>query len=182
MKKLSRVIGVCGSAFDRSKYERETLLFALVRMDGRLEGISRTSIEIDGTDSTRAISDEVLDRYRERSNYVMLPGITFGGLNLCDIAEINTATGLPVISLVSHRPDLDSIKHAVMKHIPDPQKRIAILEKTEIFALRIDSSYMIYANLAGIDADEAELLIRKSTLFGKMPEPLRISKLISGIL
>lgn len=182
VKKLSRVIGVCGSAFDRFRHDRETLLFALVRMDGRLEGVSRISIETDGTDSTSAISDEILNRYCERANYVMLPGITFGGLNLCDIAEINAATGLPVLSIVRHRPDLDSIKHAVMKHTPDPQKRIAILERTGIFALFINNSYMIYANLAGIDAAEAELLLRKSTLFGKMPEPLRIARMISGIV
>ena len=182
MKELSRIVGICGSAFDRTRQGRETLLFTLVRMDGRLEGISRTTIETDGTDSTSTITGEILERYCERSNYVMLPGITFGGLNFCDITEINSATGLPVISLVRHMPDLASIKHAVMKHTPDPQNRISILEKTDLISLTIGGSYTIYANLAGINAKEAELIIRKSTLFGKMPEPLRIGKMISEII
>lgn len=180
MKKLSRVVGVCGSAFDRTSHGRENLLFVLVRLDGRLEGVSKTSIETDGTDSTRAISDEILKRYCERCNYVMLPGITFAGLNLCDVAQIYSETGIPVLSIVRHKPDLDSIKHAVMKHTPDPQKRISILEKTLIFDLPVNNDYMVYANLAGINPEEAKLIIRKSTLLGKTPEPLRIARMISG--
>jgi len=182
VKKFPRIVGVCGSAFHRDENGKENLLFTLVRMDGRLEGVSRTSIEIDGNDSTAAISDEILNRYIERSNYVMLPGITFGGLNFCDIAEINNSTGLPVVSLIRHKPDLDAIKHAVEDHTHDPQNRIAILERTEIIGLTIGDSYTIYANLAGINAKEAELLVRKSTLLGKMPEPLRIAKMISDLV
>ncbi|WP_393971235.1 DUF99 family protein [Oxyplasma meridianum] len=182
MKRFPRIVGVCGSPFNRDQNGNETLLFTLVRMDGRLEGVSRTSIEIDGTDSTNAIKAEILSRYIERSNYVMLPGITFGGFNFCDIAEINASTGLPILSLIKHKPDLDSIKHAVEKHTQDARKRIAILEKTEIIDLTMRNGYKIYANLAGINAREAELLVRKSTIFGKTPEPLRIGRMISEIV
>ena len=59
MKELSRTVGICGAPFDRTENEMETLAFVLVRMDGRIEGISKARVETDGTDSTEAIIGEI---------------------------------------------------------------------------------------------------------------------------
>ena len=74
MKELSRTVGICGAPFDRTENEMETLAFVLVRMDGRIEGISKARVETDGTDSTEAIIGEIQKKYSERCNYIMMPG------------------------------------------------------------------------------------------------------------
>ena len=182
MKELSRTVGICGAPFDRTENEMETLVFVLVRMDGRIEGISKARVETDGTDSTEAIIGEIQKKYSERCNYIMMPGITFAGLNICNISEVYSATVIPVLSIVKHSPDTASIKRAIIRHTYDPEKRISILEQASPVLLSLRENFSVYANLAGIHKKEAELLLRKSIIFGKVPEPLRLARMISGIL
>ena len=182
MKKLSRIVGICGAPFDRAETEKETLAFVLVRMDGRIEGISRSKVEVDGTDSTRVIIDEIQKNYAERCNYMMMSGITFAGLNICNISEIYSSTDIPVLSIVKQNPDTESMKRAIIRHTHEPEIRIAILEKTATVLLSVREKFNVFANLEGIQKKDAELLVRKSIIFGNLPEPLRLARMISSIL
>lgn len=182
MKGLSRILAICGAPFDWTLEDKETLVFILVRLDGRVEGISSTVIHIDGTDSTDVIINEIQENYSERCNYIMMPGITFAGLNVCNISQINLATGIPVLSIVKHSPETESIKNAIMKHTFDPEIRISILEQTDTVPIKVHENFNLYVNLAGISKKDALFLIRKSIIFGKLPEPLRLARMISGIL
>ncbi|MCL4326760.1 MAG: DUF99 family protein [Candidatus Thermoplasmatota archaeon] len=182
MKKNIRILGVDDAPFRRDRDDQTELVMTVMRMDFKIEGIIIRKIMLDGYDSTDAIIDILNHDMGESVNLVMTDGITFGGMNICDLDEVYEESQRPVISVTRREPDKEALISAIEKHHSEPQRGIDIIRRSRIEKIEIGNRKSIYVNLKGIEISEARRIIEKTRKEGLMPEPVRISHLIGSAI
>ncbi len=182
MKKNIRILGVDDAPFRRDRDDQTELVMTVMRMDFKIEGIIIRKIMLDGYDSTDAIIDILNHDMGESVNLVMTDGITFGGMNICDLDEVYEESQRPVISVTRREPDEEALISAIEKHHSEPQRGIDIIRRSRIEKIEIGNRKSIYVNLKGIEISEARRIIEKTRKEGLMPEPVRISHLIGSAI
>lgn len=182
MKKNIRILGVDDAPFRRDRDDQTELVMTVMRMDFKIEGIIIRKIMLDGYDSTDAIIDILNHDMGESVNLVMTDGITFGGMNICDLDEVYEESQRPVISVTRREPDKKALISAIEKHHSEPQRGIDIIRRSRIEKIEIGNRKSIYVNLKGIEISEARRIIEKTRKEGLMPEPVRISHLIGSAI
>ncbi|KPV45846.1 MULTISPECIES: DUF99 family protein [Acidiplasma] len=178
MKKGIRILGIDDGPFKKNVDKETILTGVLIKPDGYIEGILLRTIAVDGTDVNEKILSMVNGRFLREINIIMTNGITFGGFNVMDIEKINNNTGIPVISIIRKKPDIDSIKSALEKHFIDHDYRFNIINKNLPVLVTVNGRNL-YINHAGIDYDSAVLVIKKTLKMGNIPEPVRMAHLIA---
>ena len=182
MKKNIRILGVDDAPFRRDRDDQTELVMTVMRMDFKIEGIIIRKIMLDGYDSTDAIIDILNHDMGESVNLVMTDGITFGGMNICDLDEVYEESQRPVISVTRREPDKEALISAIEKHHSEPQRGIDIIRRSRIEKMEIGNRKSIYVNLKGVEISEARRIIEKTRKEGLMPEPVRISHLIGSAI
>lgn len=154
----------------------KALLIGVV-MDGlKVEDILIETVEVDGLDATdKALSliskADVLD-------LILLHGIPYAGFNLIDARRLYEETSYPVLCVLDRKPDMQRVKKALERKFPDWQKRLQTLEKTTPIEIYLDDVKLFVA-VQGLTLSEACRLLQETIVLGKIPEPLRVAKLIA---
>ena len=177
MKKEIRILGIDDMPFSFND-ERVDIVGAITRGGIYLEGILKTTIEVDGKDSTEKIIEMVgRSRHRGQIKIIMVNGIALGGFNILDCEKIFHATSIPVITVARKKPDIKKIEEALKKHFNDWKERIDLVNKgkTEEINLR----YPLYIKYFGIERIKAIDAIKLSIVRGAIPEPIRVAHLIA---
>lgn len=182
MKKNIRILGVDDAPFRRDRDDQTELVLTVMRMDFKIEGIIIRKIMLDGYDSTEVIIDILNHDMGESVNLVMTDGITFAGMNICDLDEVYEKSKRPVISITRKEPDREALISAIEKHHSEPHRGIDIIKRSRIEKIEIGNRKSIYVNLKGIEISEARRIIEKTRKEGLMPEPIRISHLIGSAI
>lgn len=181
MKQQIRVLGIDDSPF-RFGAGNALVVGALVRVPSYLEGVMRTEVVVDGTDSTEKIIEMVLkSRYREQIKVILIDGIALAGFNIIDMERMNAALGIPVLTLTRDKPDLEKMKSALEKHFDDWKQRYALIAKHELKEIATDHK-PLHASGLGLEWTEFEEIVRLSTVRGVVPEPLRMAHLIASAI
>jgi len=177
MKKEIRILGIDDMPF--SFGDRNTDIVAVVMRGGTyLEGVMKTTIEVDGLDSTDKIIEMIENsRHKRQLRIIMIDGIALGGFNVFDGEKIRKETGLPVITITRNKPDMRKIKETLKKHFNDWEKRWEIVSKKETKEIRL--KYPVYVKHFGIGEEEAKSIIKLSIIRGAIPEPIRVAHLIA---
>lgn len=151
---------------------------AIYRGGQFLDGMVTTKIRRDGRNATTKLVSMVKgSRYFPQLHYMMLDGIALGGFNVIDINTLHQETSLPVLVVVRHRPDMASVKRAVMR-LAQWRARWRLIERAGV----VESVSGLFVQRAGLDAEEAEALLDLSCTRAKIPEPLRAAHIIAGAL
>jgi endonuclease V-like protein UPF0215 family len=155
---------------------------ALIRTPNYVEAIMKSEIDVDGWNSTQSVADMVRDsRYKDNISVIFLDGIALGGFNVLDLQGLNEEVGVPVASISRKRPDSESIRAALEKKFDDWRERFDLIEKNEI--KRVETEHKpLYVQHVGIGLEELTGIIRKSTVRGALPEPIRVAHLIVSAL
>ncbi len=152
-----------------------------------LVGLDRTAVNIDGRDAT----DHVLkmlqsSKHLKEIQYILLDGVALGGFNLVDCDALYSALKIPIITFSVKNPDLPSMKAALLKHFPDAEERIAILDRIgspEEYDVDIGlGPNIVYFKPFGTTITIAQELLRVLCKRSKVPEPLRLAHLIASVL
>ncbi len=178
MKNGLRILGLDDGPFNRNSDTKTVMVGVLMRLNSYVEGISIGTITVDGTDATETIQSMLNGRFRNNINFIMSNGITFGGFNIMDIAMLNHATGIPIISITRKKPDIDSMFSALKLHFPDYIEKIKLIKQTSVNKIEYDRK-ILYINCSGISVDDALYVVKKTTIMGNMPEPVRMAHLIA---
>jgi endonuclease V-like protein UPF0215 family len=181
MKSQVRILGIDDSPFRFD--ERESLMVgALVRTPGYLEAVMRTTVGVDGTDSTDRIIEMVSkSRYSQQIKVIMIDGIALAGFNVIDVQRVHRETGIPVLTVTRDKPDMGDIRAALEKHFTDWRERYDLITRLEL--KEIDTGHKpLYACGLGAEWQEFEHLARLSTVRGAVPEPIRIAHLIAAAM
>jgi len=180
LKREARVMG-----FDDGPIEpgENVSILAGVIIRGReyVDRILTAKIAVDGLDATEKILELAQKpKHAGQLRAIFLSGISFAGFNLADIKKISDETRLPVIAAMKS-PNATKFK-AVASKFPDKDAREKIIENAgKIHALKIGKN-TTYFQCAGISPEDAEKLLRKSTVRATVPEAVRIAHLVAGAL
>lgn len=171
--KNTRILAVDDCPFSR-EYTHTNIIAMIIRRDLYIESIFKKEIDIDGMDVTEKIK-EVLAEHGQGVRVVMVKGITFGGFNILDTDKLYRASGIPIINLMDHRPDMEAITKALKKHFSDWDSRLSLIGEFSNFE---DD---LYIQAVGIDTWLAVKFVKKLVKNGKIPEPLRLVDLIASV-
>ena len=177
-----RVLGVDDGVFIPHSKGLVDVVGIVFRGGYWLDGVMRTEIEVDGLDATEKIASMIIESpHYKQLRIIMLSGITFAGFNVVDIKELYSKTSLPVIALTRDLPKMEEIRQA-LENLPEKEKRWkAILNAGEIFEVQTrEGEEPIYMQIAGIEREDAEKIVKITSTRSNIPEPLRVAHIIAS--
>lgn len=181
MKSQVRVLGIDDAPFSFDD-ERVEIVGVVVRLPSYVEGLMVSDVEVDGGDATQRVA-EMMDRsrFRESIALTMIDGVAFGGFNVIDVRELHERVSIPVATVTKKEPDLPSMEKALKARFPDWKKRLDIIARSELQRVKTPHKPLFVYGV-GISMDNLRELIRRSTVRGALPEPLRIAHLVATAL
>lgn len=166
-----RVVG-----FDDGPGDPTVPLAGVVCSGDRMEGLVWGEILRDGALSTDVISRLVLgSKYAEQLHLVLTDGITFGGLDVVDLAVLSERLGLPCVAVMRRPPDREAFVRA-LRSVDDPEGRIARMEAAGPVHLWEGGAFQV----VGEQPEVIRRVLPKTVQQGKVPEALRLAHLITG--
>jgi endonuclease V-like protein UPF0215 family len=167
-------------AFDDAPFERARrrlvplvgVVFASLRLDGVLIG----RIRQDGINSTGQIIRMVGEsKFNEHINLIMLDGIAFGGFNVVDAFRLQRQLARPVLVVTRRRPDMEAIKRA-LEPLPSGARKWRLIQQLG----PMEPCGSCWVQRVGLSREEAKEVIDFFSIYGNLPEPIRIAHLIAG--
>lgn len=175
-KKGVRVLGIAESFLKTRPSSR--LAGVVMRKDLRVDGFGFAKISVGGDDATEGVLKIFEDLERRDINALFLNGSVISWFNIVDLDEVRKKTGLPVISLTYE--ESEGLEGYIREYFPRPQEKIDMYRKLgtrEPF--RLKTGFDVYARTFGATAEETKALLNSFTLDGKVPEPLRVARLLA---
>lgn len=134
-------------------------------------------MKVDGSDSTTKLIKAIENsKFRTQLKAILLDGIAFGGFNVIDIQRLHEQTRIPVIVIMRKYPDLNKIFDTLIKI--KKKNKIKLIEK----AGDVIMIGHLYVQFAGCTIDRVKQILKISITNAEIPEPLRISHLISAAI
>jgi endonuclease V-like protein UPF0215 family len=178
VKEEIRILGIDDAPFTFEEDQTVMIVGAIFRGGTWLDGVMSSSITVDGDDATEKIIEMVKNTRHKDLRIVMLDGLTFGGFNMVDIQRVYEEGGLPVIVIVRNHPNFEDIKEA-LKNLENAEKRYEYIRKAgEPHRTETKKGNYIYIQIAGIELEDAQEIVRLSATRSLIPEPIRAAHLI----
>ena len=170
-----RALGIAESYSGR---ERSTLAGVVMRKDLLIDGVAFARVTVGGSDATDAVVRLVADLARRDINFIMISGCVIAWYNIIDPAAVQEATGLPVIAATYEESEglEDDIRH----HFPDDPGRLAAYRRLGgRTPIRLHTGYTLFIRPCGLSPGDAARLCNDFTHEGRVPEPLRVARLVA---
>lgn len=173
---LSHVVGFDDSPFAR-QHRGDVLVVGAVFAGDRLDGVISTKVRRDGANATARLAECLTaSRFFPQLQAILLQGIAFAGFNVVDLQRLVRETGLPVLVVARRPPDFATIRRALLEHVPGGVRKWRLVEA----AGEMEPVAGVCIQRAGISLADAERLVARLQLHGKLPEPLRVAHLAAG--
>jgi endonuclease V-like protein UPF0215 family len=173
---ISNVVGFDDFPFTRvhrGNVQVVGAVFSGLRLDGVISG----SIRRDGANATRRLAELVTgSKFAPQVQLVMLQGIALGGFNVVDIQGLHRLLSVPILVIARRAPRMEAIKEALLRRVPGGRRKWAIIEKVG----PMEPAGGVFIQRAGLSLDAASEVIRRFSVYGNIPEPLRVAHLIAG--
>ena len=173
---ITHVVGFDDAPFLPSQRGDVTLIGAVFcRL--RLDGVLRDKVRRDGRNATRVIAGLVRrSRFFPQLQCIMLQGIAMAGFNVVDIHRLSDTTGLPVVIVARHSPDMSAIRSALLTQVPGGKTKWRLIEQ----AGSMESMAGVYVQRVGISLLDTKRMMEALAVNGLIPEPLRTAHLIAA--
>jgi endonuclease V-like protein UPF0215 family len=175
-KPALRILGIAES-FKRSD-KSSHLAGIVMRSDLRIDGVAFSLIKVGGEDANDGVFKIFKELDREDINVILLNGAVIGWFNIFDLQAIFDELKIPLLCLTYE--ESAGLEKFIEEHFPNDQEKMQRywrLGKREPIALK--TNYRVYARSFGISLEEARILLNKLTLDGRVPEPLRVARLLA---
>ena len=106
----------------------------------------------------------------------MMQGIALGGFNVVDIHGLHASLGIPVMVVARRAPRLEVIREALLTRVAGWRRKWALIER----AGPMEPVGGVFVQRAGLSLEAAADVIRRFSVYGHIPEPLRVAHLIAG--
>jgi len=145
-----------------------------------IESVTRTTITVDGTDSTNKLLEE-LESNQDRFTLIVLHGVTVGGLNIVDIRTISERLKKPLLAVTENAPSQNSINSAI-DHLDDSGLRIELVEKAgPLYSFTSKHGFTpIFYHAVGISEKIAKQFFTKFCVRSRLPEQLLLAHKIAS--
>ncbi|MEM1539858.1 MAG: DUF99 family protein [Candidatus Bathyarchaeia archaeon] len=173
-----RVVGIEDGSFVKG-VDKRALLVAVLFKSLRIEDVSFKWITVDGLNATEKTA-EILRHWDFEA--VMLAGVSFAGFNVIDPLALFDTFQKPIVIVARKKPDNKAVKRALMRHFKDWNKRWEVF--TKLGPIRevkvLDYKAPLYFEVVGADIEWTSQLITSFVVCGRVPEPLRVARLIAS--
>lgn len=175
-KPALRVLGIAES-FVRAMHVSR-LAGVVMRADLRIDGLALASATVGGDDATRAVLNIYEELDREDLNAILLSGAVISWFNIIDLQEVFERTEKPVVCLTyEESPGLEKY---IREYFPDPDEKLRSYERLgSRQQIMLKTGYEVYVRTLGIRSEDARVLINKFTFDGRIPEPVRVARLVA---
>ncbi len=174
-KKGLRVLGIAESFSSRST---SLLAGVVMRKDLRIDGVAVTGVTVGGMDATEGVLALVRDLDRKDINCIFLGGCIIAWYNIIDPQEVLHRTGLPVV-VVTYRKS-EGIHDKIEALFPGDSRRLSSYDSLEKpVPVTLPSGHVIHLRAVGIGLPDATRLCRDFILDGRLPEPVRVARLVA---
>ena len=174
-KKGLRVLGIAESFSSRST---SLLAGVVMRKDLRIDGVAVTGVTVGGMDATEGVLALVRDLDRKDINCIFLGGCIIAWYNIIDPQEVLHRTGLPVV-VVTYRKS-EGIHDKIEALFPGDSRRLSCYDSLEKpVPVTLPSGHVIHLRAVGIGIPDATRLCRDFILDGRLPEPVRVARLVA---
>lgn len=143
-----------------------------------LEKIKIEKITIDGLDSTNVIIDLLKNL---NFDLIMLNSITLAGFNVIDVEKIKKLYKKPILIIIKEKPNNIAVKEALKKHFNDWEYRWSLIKRfKKIHKVKVmENQPPLYFEVSSLKPSSAINLIKHYCLTCRIPEPLRVTRLIA---
>ena len=175
-----RVVGVDDGAFERGD-ARAPIAAVVLSAPDYVESIRTGTVTVDGKDATERVVALVRSTGPlEGLRALLVDGAVLGGFNVIDLDALHRELRLPVVALTRKPPEFARIRAALQKWFPrDANRRWRLLTAHRLFQVPT-AGRPILAAAVGCSRTDATLLIRRTTVRGHWPEPLRLAHLVAS--
>ena len=172
-----RIVGVEDGSFQKG-ITRNALLVAVSLTGSKIERVKACKITVDGLDATQGLCGLLIDW---KFDAILLAGVSFAGFNVIDPEELFENFSKPVIVISRTRPRNRAVKSALQKHFEDWQVRWKIFEKLGRVHKIVVSPWKspVYMETVRGNVGWASNLVRALVVYSRVPEPLRVARLIA---
>ncbi|MGC9345631.1 MAG: DUF99 family protein [Candidatus Bathyarchaeales archaeon] len=156
----------------------KALLVAVLFKGLEIEDVKIVRITVDGLDATEKLV-KILREWKFEA--IMLAGISFAGFNVVDPTIIHKQFEKPVIVISRTKPNNKAVKQALQRHFEDWRVRWDVFEKLGLIHKVVASTGgpPVYVETVGVSAEWAGNLIRALSVYSRIPEPIRVARLIA---
>ncbi|KAF6244653.1 DUF99 family protein [Nitrosopumilus sp. b2] len=154
----------------------------VMRRDFVIDGFVFGSATLEGDDATDAILKMYYDLNRSDISYVLISGLIVSMYNIIDIKKLFDILKIPLIGVSYHDSDgiEDSIKHHFPNSFESKLNKYAKLGKRK--KITLSTSYDVFVRKEGCTLNDVKHLLNDLTLYGTVPEPIRVSQLLAKTL
>ncbi|HZD34379.1 MAG TPA: DUF99 family protein [Nitrososphaeraceae archaeon] len=177
-KRGVRVFGVAESFTKNSDYS--TLCGVVLRRDMIVDGVVLGKALIGGDDATQQIILMFKELDRNDINCIMINGLIISLYNVIDGEKILETTGLPVIGVTYRESEGIEDSFFGLFPKPDAERRVEAYRKLgRREHITLKTGMTVYIRSWGINPAKTLHILNSFVIQGKIPEPLRIARLIS---
>ncbi len=169
------ILAVEGGSFSKGGGEAP-VVFLLTR-GTKVQDLEVGRMTVDGLDGTERVL-EFLGGHAG-VDVLMSGSVPIAGFNLIDPREILLRGGVPSVFVLEAKPDREAVLRALRRHFADWQKRIDILDGAGEAHEFVYGGKRFVIECTGIEAGEALELADRLAVFGNVPEPIRLARMIA---
>ena len=174
-KRGLRALGIAESFSGRTL---STMAGVVMRKDLRIDGVAITSLTVGGMDATCAVLGIIASLGRRDINVVMVSGSVVAWYNILDPEAIARESGLPLI-VVTYE-ESEGLEGDIIHHFPGDEDRLrAYRNLGERIPVQLKDGSQVFIRPAGLSTDDAARILRDFTRDGKVPEPVRVARLVA---
>jgi len=177
-KKGVRVFGIAESFKKNSTFS--TLGGVVLRRDMQVDGVVLGRALVGGDDATKQIISMLRKLDRNDVNCIMINGLIISLYNVVSGEKILETTGIPVIGVTyQYSPGIENRFFDNFAK-SEAEKRIEAYRKLgNRDQITLKTGMTVYVRSWGISPDKTLHILNSFIIQGKIPEPLRIARLIS---
>lgn len=171
-----RVLGIAES-FVRSS--RISILAGVVmRTDLRLDGLAYARATVGGDDATEAVLKLCKQLDRTDVNALLLSGLAISWFNIIDLEEVSVRTQKPLICLTYE--ESQGLENHIREYFPQPEEKLRRYAVSgERVPVWLKTGFEVYVRALGASAEDARILLNKFTRDGRVPEPVRVARMMA---
>jgi len=174
----SHVVGFDDSPFS-PQYRGDVPIVGAVYSGLQLDGVLYGRVRRDGADSARKLAALIVgSKFFAQLQLILLQGIAMAGFNVIDVTALHRLTRLPVMAVTRRRPRRHLIRAALLNHVPGGERKWRMIERLGP-AVPLAG---VHAHCTGLTLTQAERVITRLAVHGRIPEPLRTAHLIAGAI
>ncbi len=180
-KKGIRVLGIAESF--RRDDEQSVLAGIVMRSDLVIDGMGFTRITVGGMDATEGVLRLVASLQRDDINVLMLNGCVISWFNIIELTAVYEQLQIPLICVTYEESEGLEAHIATHFDAADRDRRLAAYQRLGARSpVTIHEEYEDLIRFVGLEKGEAVRLLKRFTMHGKIPEPLRVAKLAARAL